>query len=50
MYSGEVTALMASEWEDFLPMSAAKLTKTPTMSGDLNEIGNWYKCHLQTCQ
>jgi len=25
-------------------MSATKLTKTPTRSGDLNEIGNWYKC------
>ena len=37
MYSGEVTALMASKWEDFLPMSAIKLTKTHTRSGDLNQ-------------
>jgi len=49
MYSGEVTALIASKWEDFLPMFATKLNKTPTRSGDLNEIGDWYKYHLQTC-
>jgi len=47
MYSGAVTALMASEWEDFLPVSAnarslVHAITTPTWSGgDLNEIGNW---------
>jgi len=40
MYSGAMTAVMASKWEDFLPVSA---NTTPTWSGDLNEIGNWCK-------
>jgi len=41
MYSGAVTALMAKEWEDFLLCRQMHAIKTPTWSGDLNEIGNW---------
>ena len=46
MYSGAVTALMASKWEDFpidfvLVLANAHYYTTPTWSGDLNKIGNW---------
>ena len=39
MYSGAVNAIMASEWEDFLPMSTNARYYNTYWSGDLNKIG-----------
>ena len=41
MYSGAVTALTASEWEDFLLVRQMHVITTPTRKNDLNEMRNW---------